>query len=1165
MNTSDGQRDALYELQSIEGVGDALEILRIVPPKAEGHFLLVTVTLSFKGVAPSPDGIPLRQREQFHILVPANFPFKHPSAWVSHKRWAGRPHVQWQHSLCLYVAPDTEWNPSDGMFGFIDRLYLWVKQAAANQLDPAGAPLHPPVAYISESPTPLVIPYANTPSVSDVPWIGFGCIERRSEDRVDITGWCGMGGVPTTRNVAAVILLPRPASFEFPDKLRELMDILEEQGVSRRSLIYTLGRAAEINGEGNPLLVLIGTPTRGISGSGIYQQHIVAWISDTTLQTGARLTLSQFSSHKPLQELGREAEDLVLRWADSAKVNWCRVRESRPEVTIRRDEDSPLGWFRTKSVAVWGCGAIGSHVAEALARAGVTKLVLKDNSIVTPGILVRQSFEDADIGKNKAIATRERLLRIIPGLTIEVVTSDLLQVPLDDINWADGVDLIIDATASVPIAKRLEARLAMNPAFKPVVASMVLGHQAQRAMLAIVKSEHTGGTTDVSRKTKLEVLRKRWLNHFADEFWPEKQRDSFQPEPGCSDPTFIGSQAEVVASVGMMLSKLATEMQSGGSNSASSHLFALNEADVSEAERREHGFYFEPDISLVESVDNYVVRISRNAFADLQAWVRRSERLNGPDVETGGHLFGERDDATRIIWVSEVTGPPSDSQASPHGFLCGFEGMERISKDKERLSWKSVRYMGMWHTHPKGSPIPSDTDYESMADIVNGESTSSPRSLLLVVGGASQGAALITASLFSRGRVPEYIDLVETTKVTPTSPNSTDRQGRDVGLALSGGGSRAIAFHLGCLRALHDRGILHRVEVISGVSGGAVLTAMYGYSHDQFLQFDERVQQILLQGLQGKMVRRALFSRRPLQSFATTAIAGFAATCLSLVKAFDFLFFGLTGLRRLPLSRKIRELKAPFRRWVSRTHAFEDVLRNSVLGDVRMSDNRRDDVEIVINATELRTGSAFRFGSKESGVWRFGKLPGNDVQVAHAVAASAAYPLLLPGFDETLEFQKNERTFEGRVVLSDGGIYDNLGTSCFEPGRSEGISYNVYRPRYIIACDAGQGLFSENSVPYWWLSRVTRSTQAIFRKAQDRIRSGLFHFEASGQIDGFILPYLGTIDRYLPYPPADLVEREAVFNYPTDFAPMRRDDLDRLALRGEQITRLLITRYLPEL
>jgi hypothetical protein len=49
---------------------------------------------------------------------------------------------------------------------------------------------------------------------------------------------------------------------------------------------------------------------------------------------------------------------------------------------------------------------------------------------------------------------------------------------------------------------------------------------------------------------------------------------------------------------------------------------------------------------------------------------------------------------------------------------------------------------------------------------------------------------------------------------------------------------------------------------------------------------------------------------------------------------------------------------------------------------------------LVLNATELRTGSAFRFGTIESESWRSGKLHKNDVKVAHAVAASAAFRVL---------------------------------------------------------------------------------------------------------------------------------------------------------------------------
>jgi NTE family protein len=49
---------------------------------------------------------------------------------------------------------------------------------------------------------------------------------------------------------------------------------------------------------------------------------------------------------------------------------------------------------------------------------------------------------------------------------------------------------------------------------------------------------------------------------------------------------------------------------------------------------------------------------------------------------------------------------------------------------------------------------------------------------------------------------------------------------REVGLALSGGGTRAMAFHAGVLRLLAERGICGRINHISSVSGGSLLTGL---------------------------------------------------------------------------------------------------------------------------------------------------------------------------------------------------------------------------------------------------------------------------------------------------------------------------------------------------
>ncbi|MFC1880895.1 patatin-like phospholipase family protein [Thermodesulfobacteriota bacterium] len=60
-----------------------------------------------------------------------------------------------------------------------------------------------------------------------------------------------------------------------------------------------------------------------------------------------------------------------------------------------------------------------------------------------------------------------------------------------------------------------------------------------------------------------------------------------------------------------------------------------------------------------------------------------------------------------------------------------------------------------------------------------------------------------------------------------------------LGLALSGGGFRSTAFHLGVLKRLHELGILDKVDVFSTVSGGSIVGAFYVYRILYSIQDDE--------------------------------------------------------------------------------------------------------------------------------------------------------------------------------------------------------------------------------------------------------------------------------------------------------------------------------------
>lgn len=350
-----------------------------------------------------------------------------------------------------------------------------------------------------------------------------------------------------------------------------------------------------------------------------------------------------------------------------------------------------------------------------------------------------------------------------------------------------------------------------------------------------------------------------------------------------------------------------------------------------------------------------------------------------------------------------------------------------------------------------------------------------------------------------------------------------------IGLALSGGGSRAIAFHLGCMRALQDLGVLQRAKVLSTVSGGSVIGALYAYTPEvSFDAFDTQVQHLLAKGLQKGILWETI--------------------------------------KYLPLAviKKVRHPRSPL---LTRSDAFVRFLENHLFEGLKLSSPRRNNMAVTIGACDLHSGNAFRFGETRSGVWRLGELCDWSESLAFAVACSAAYPVFLPALLRHWSFQMQGQVESKTVAITDGGIYDNLGVQVLEPGRSPGHSLHTFQCKNIIACNAGQGQrpLTAKSPPNHTLGRLVRSFEIVHQRTQAAAMGRLHLLKKTNILEGFAMPYLGQLDERLVFPPNDLVPREAVIHYPTDFAPMTPDWIAKLANRGEQLTRLLVSAHLPHL
>ncbi len=735
---SPGQQTALTQLELISSADPhALEILQVTPPAPPDTSCVVSFSLFIGDIERKPSGLKLRDREEFLLLIPKDFPLSQPSVYTPHTRFAGTSHVQWKHSICLYQS-STEYNPSDGIFGFLDRLWLWIRKGATDDLDPAGMPIHPPAVYTGKNGR-LIIPTANTPEFEGVYWFGV-CRLVDHTRYLEIASWHSPTDIPKGEKIAVAVLMGSPIAWEFPSNGGELFKELQDAGLPTESLYRLLELAALVTPPGEPLYFVLGTPMRGVS-QGKAVQHLSIWNIDPDVRDDIALAIESPEHPQEIADISKKIRTLNQKILAASPVSWCPVIEARPETTIRRDEESPLKIFRDKSVALWGCGALGSYIATILCRAGIERIALWDKGIVNPGILVRQDFSHSDVGRSKVDALADRLHDINPSLQIDKHHEDIKRFLAGRNDGNHGFDFIIDATASTLV--RLRVEIAWNDLLnRPPLATLMVDADANKAIAGVARATYSGGSFDLFRKAKMELLRRREFKPYADAFFPSEPPPPFQPEPGCSEPTFRGSAADSMALAAASLNLIARELTSESAE-GSVHLISMPQAGTP----RNLKFDFQPDI--VCQTGSYTVRFSPPALKEMIATVRQNQRVRGRSKETGGLLWGEWDEAMKIVFVSDASGPPPDSGHSAELFVCGTIGTVEEAAERSKATRSSTNYLGMWHTHPVSSPTPSTTDIVGMTEVLTVH-PSAPRTSLMVILGNHRGNDVLGVYLFQR-------------------------------------------------------------------------------------------------------------------------------------------------------------------------------------------------------------------------------------------------------------------------------------------------------------------------------------------------------------------------------------------------------------------------------
>jgi len=149
---------------------------------------------------------------------------------------------------------------------------------------------------------------------------------------------------------------------------------------------------------------------------------------------------------------------------DSPIVNLLMVRHTVSHMRERGGADLRLG---SRHVAVFGCGSVGSEVADALATSGVGKLTLVDPQLFASDNVFRHALGPFWIGTPKARALQATLLTRYPGVEVEAVADSAYRWLLS--NTKTDVDGFVVALGMPTLERQLARALRQCHPSVPVV------------------------------------------------------------------------------------------------------------------------------------------------------------------------------------------------------------------------------------------------------------------------------------------------------------------------------------------------------------------------------------------------------------------------------------------------------------------------------------------------------------------------------------------------------------------------------------------------------------------------------------------------------------------------------------------------------------------------
>lgn len=601
-------------------------------------------------------------------------------------------------SLCVDDRPWIETQLTTTPADLVRRIQTWLSKAASGDLHEDA---RPPDPLFFKDPLSFVVP-AEALIAGEKPHELIGFV-RPDNQRMIITKLepTGQAGGPR------FVVLSFHASPQAMGSLRQapanLADLAAELDRCGIDVLKEL-RAAITGWAGSNndnqrrlssrLAIVVAFPVQG--DGEIATVDLKAFASfDTAGEIGAKLGVIASNTTSD----GDQGYFALVGANPSARGEDIRVEPGDAHVAFDRNLATAVAGAASdlRRVVLVGAGSIGSQLAVDLAREGALSWTVIDHDYLLPHNLARHSLFPWDVGAPKAEALARQLSALLGGEPVSTAVCNVMAPPEDVKQKIESAfataDVVLDGSASVAVSRYLSDMDGVkgrrvcaffNPAGTAVV---VLAEGDDRAvtMRDLEAQYHALHLSNPALADHLKI-----------------NLPGLRYSGSCRSLT-----NRIPATRAALLSAIAAKGVRMALADASPSIRVWTLSENLEVALTAH----EPSPVVRLPFAPWTITYDRGVLDTLSRY--RSERL---PAETGGVLLGITDVSRRSIHVSHALPAPDDSRESVTAFERGVSGLGDSVAQAAAASMHQLRYVGEWHSHPRGSsPMPSATDLNQLS------------------------------------------------------------------------------------------------------------------------------------------------------------------------------------------------------------------------------------------------------------------------------------------------------------------------------------------------------------------------------------------------------------------------------------------------------------------